>query len=118
MILFRCWYCNKQYAVSEQRAGDRLTCSCKRLLCVPHQSGGNSRARTATDWLVEAVVYGGGGALLALGLSLLVLSRARVSRNGWVVVTGCTAVGFLAGLLGGERGVNWIGSMIRDRERR
>jgi hypothetical protein len=116
MIQFRCWFCNKRYAVPEVRAGERLTCSCRRLLRVPRHSGGNSRARTATDWLVESVVYGGGGALLGLGLSLLVLSRVRFARYGWAVVLACTAAGFLAGLIGGERGVNWMGRMIRDRE--
>ena len=61
MIQFRCWFCNKRYAVTDQRAGERLTCTCKRLLRVPRQDGGNSRARTWTDWIVEALVYGGGG---------------------------------------------------------
>jgi hypothetical protein len=33
-----------------------------------------------------------------------------------MLVAGLTVVGFLAGTLGGERGVNWIGRMIRERE--
>jgi hypothetical protein len=118
MIQFRCWFCNKGYAVPEKRAGERLTCSCKRLLRIPRQSGGNSRARTATDWLVEGLVYGGGGALLGFGLSLLIVSRVRTFGYGWMVIVACTAMGFLAGLFGGERGVNFIGRMIRDREQR
>jgi hypothetical protein len=49
MINFRCWYCNRRYAVAEQRVGERLTCSCKSLLRVPRKSGGNCRVRTLTD---------------------------------------------------------------------
>jgi hypothetical protein len=116
MIQFRCWFCNKAYRMPEQRVGERLTCSCKRLLRVPRQSGGNSRARTLTAWLVEGLVYGGGGALLGFGLSLLIVSRAVRSRYGWVVIVACTVLGFFAGLFGGERGVNLVGRMIRDRE--
>jgi hypothetical protein len=118
MISFRCWYCNKSYAVSEKRVGERLSCSCQRLLRVPRQSGGNSRARTLTDWLVEGLVYGGGGALLGFGLSIMIISRIWLPRRGWVVVASFTAVGFLAGLFGGEQGVNWVGRMIREREER
>ena len=116
MIQFRCWFCDKRFALSEQRAGERFSCSCKRLLRVPRRSGGNSRARTLTDWLAEGFVYGGGGALLGLGLALLIISRVRFARYGWLLVVICTALGFFAGLFGGERGMNWLGRMIRERE--
>ncbi len=64
-------------------------------------------------------MYGGGGALLGCGLAVLILSQLRwidLAVGGGVVVAVLTGVGFLAGLLGGERGVNWVGRMIRDRE--
>jgi hypothetical protein len=121
MIQFRCWHCNKAYMVAEDRVGERLACSCKARLRIPKESGGNCRVKSPTDWLVEGLVYGGGGALLGLGLALLVLSQWRglaVPARGWVIVPALTAVGFLAGLLGGERGVSWVGRLIRDRENR
>ena len=67
MIAFRCWYCGKRYAVAEARVGERLTCTCRHPLRVPKRNGGNSRVKTATDWLVEVLVYGGGGAFLGGG---------------------------------------------------
>ncbi len=77
MIQFRCWYCNKRYSVAEGRVGERLACTCENLLRVPKRSGGNSRVKTVLDWLIEITLYGGGGALLAFGLALLILSRWR-----------------------------------------
>jgi hypothetical protein len=62
-IHFRCWYCNKRYARAGDGIGERFTCTCK-LLRVPRRSGGNCRVKTPFDWLVETVVYGGGGALV------------------------------------------------------
>jgi hypothetical protein len=35
-----------------------------------------------------------------------------------VLVTALTAVGFLLGLFGGERGVNWIGRRIHEHQDR
>jgi hypothetical protein len=119
MIQFRGWYCNKRFSVADNRRGQRITCSCARLLRVPPQSGGNSRVRTPVDWLVETVVYGGGGGLPGCGLAVLILSQVRrvlLVESGWTLVIGLTLVGFLVGFLGGERGINWIGQMIRDRE--
>jgi hypothetical protein len=119
MIHFRCWYCNKSYAVSEERAGERMTCTCKQRLRVPRRSGQSSRARTLADWGIELLVYGGGGALLGFLLAVVILSRVVIIvRYSWVLVAGLTLLGFLAGVLGGERGVNWIGSLIRRREQR
>lgn len=120
MIEFRCWYCNKKYAKREEHIGERFPCACKNLLRVPKRNGGNCRVKTAMDWLVEAVVYGGAGALLGLGLSLLIVGRFRMlgPRQGWMLIPMLTLVGFVAGLLGGEAGINWIGRMIRERENR
>ena len=118
MILFRCWYCGKRYAVAEARAGERLTCSCKHLLRVPKQSGGRTKVLRPVDLLIESVVYGGGGALLGLGLGLLIVSRVPFFRlgGGGRLIAALTVTGFLAGTFGGERGVNWVGRMIRSRE--
>jgi len=118
MILFRCWYCGKRYAVTEARVGERLTCSCKHLLKVPEASGGRTKVLRPVDWLIEGVVYGGGGALLGFGLGLLIVSRIPLFRLGgrWDLIAGLTVAGFLFGLFGGERGVNWIGGLIRRRE--
>ncbi len=125
MIAFRCWYCNKRYTVAEARVGERVTCTCRHLLRVPKCSGGNSRVKTAVDWLVETAVYGGGGALLGCGLALLGIYRwdremptYRDVGSDWTAVGMGTLLGLLVGALFGERGVNWIGRMIRAREER
>jgi hypothetical protein len=119
LIKFRCWYCNRRYSMSDERIGNRFTCSCERELRVPKRSGGRCRVKSPVDWLVEAVVYGGGGALLGFGLSMLILSRWRgvagLEWTGWLVA-GHTLFGFLIGALGGERAIDWLGRSIRDRE--
>jgi hypothetical protein len=120
MIRFRCWYCGRRYAMPEKRVGENLVCGCERRLRVPRRNDGSSRARTLADWCVELTVYGGGGALLGFLLAVVILSRLRLvlpfrSGGGWLIV-GCTLAGFLAGGLGGERGVNWVGRLIRERE--
>jgi hypothetical protein len=87
---------------------------------VPRRDGGNSRVKTAADWLIEALVYGGGGALLGFGLAVLFLSQVRgfmMYQEEWVLVPALTLFGFLGGLLGGERGINWLGQFIRESER-
>ena len=121
MIQFRCWYCNKGFAIAEDRVGTRVNCGCGHPLRVPAKSNGYCRIKTFTDRLVEAVVYGGGGALLGLGLALLILSQLpRVSAvlpiDGLPILLGLTGIGFLFGFLGGERGIELIGRAIRDRE--
>jgi hypothetical protein len=121
MISFRCWFCNKGYAVAERRIGARLRCSCERYLRVPKVDGGDSRSRTFTDWLVETTVYGGAGAFLGCGFALLLVSQLRWLprlESTWVLVPTLTLLGFLVRLFGGERAVNWIGRLIRQREDR
>jgi hypothetical protein len=113
---FRCWFCNRYYRVDDARRGERFTCSCHHRVKVPRQSGRSSRARTATDWLVEVAVYGGCGAALGFGLGVLILSRVPVLRRGEELVLGLTALGLLAGAIFGEAGLNWIGRRIRARE--
>jgi hypothetical protein len=118
MIRFRCWYCNKAYSVVDERIGERITCTCKHLLRVPRRHNGYCRVKSPTDWLVEALVYGLGGALLGLGLGFLMMGEAVAAgpKRGGIILAAMILTGFLAGTFGGERGINWIGRMIRDQE--
>ena len=116
MIDFRCWYCNKWYVKSDNQRGQRFSCSCKHVLKVPRWSGGRSRVKTPLDWVVEAVVYGGGGGLLGFGFGLLIASQLVLIRRTVTIIAASTTAGFLVGLFGGERGINWLGQMIRERE--
>src|SRR5262245_22337230 len=126
MIEFRCWYCNKRYKVPEERVGEQLDCSCQNRLRGPRRRGGRCRIKSLSDWLVEAVVYGGGGALVGFGLAALILGQvagrsgagAAVGARGWPIFVGLTLLGFVLGTLGGERGITWIGEMIRDQEKK
>ena len=139
MIEFRCWYCNRRYSMPERRVGERIICACQYALRVPKRGGGACRIKTPVDRLVETVVYGGGGGLLGFGLALLLLSfgggylllvlyRSLPVPREWRVVglaalfpavfAAFTLIGFLIGLLGGERGINWIGRIIRRTEDR
>jgi hypothetical protein len=118
MIEFRCWYCNRRFSMKDDRIGQQLTCTCKRLLKVPKKSGGNCRVKTPTDWLVETLVYGGGGALLFFFFALMVLRFMPRGRGmfgfGWIFLSGSTLFGLAFGALGGERGLTWLGRMFRD----
>ena len=118
MIQFRCWYCNKRFNLSEQRIGERITCTCKNVLRVPKYDNGYCRVKTLVDWLVEGLVYGGCGAILGLGLALLLLRGFAIVYISWVIIPVLMLMGFLAGLFGGERGINWLGEMIRGQENR
>jgi hypothetical protein len=122
MITFRCWYCGRTFAVAEARIGQRLTCTCKHELRVPKRSGGRCKVRRPVDWLIESVVYGGGGAILGFSLAMLLVFQTPAFvvggrlRAGGLLIAGLTVAGFLLGVLGGERGINWVGRMIRSRE--
>ena len=117
MTAFRCWFCNKYYQVDDARRGERFACSCEHRVKVPRRAGGSSRARTPADWLVEVAVYGGCGGLLGFGLGLLILSRVPLIRYGRrELVLGLALLGFLAGAVFGEAGLNWVGRRIRARE--
>jgi hypothetical protein len=116
-IQFRCWYCNRRHSMPPTKVRERFRCSCDNELRVPRYSGGKCRVKTPVDWIVEAAVYGGGGALLGLGLALLILAGFRgIILRGEVLLLALPACGLLFGVLGGERGVNWIGRMIRGWE--
>jgi hypothetical protein len=120
MIQFKCWYCDRRYSKSDEKIGQRFTCSCKFVLKVPKRSGGSCRVRSIADWLVQILVCGGGGALLGFGLALLIASRTGLVRVGYVSIglfAGLPIVGFLAGVITGERGLEWLGRLIREREK-
>jgi hypothetical protein len=71
------------------------------------------------DWLVETVAYGGGGALLGMGLGVLLTGEIIwLFRRPVYVISAFVVIGFLLGTFGGERGINWLGRLIRDREQR
>ena len=100
MIRFRCWYCNRAYLVADSRIGERLVCSCTWRIRVPKVDDGNSRYRSALDFFVEWVVYGGGGGLLGFlaGFALSVFGPGDPSYDG------SAALGFL-GLVGAGLGL-------------
>lgn len=117
-ISFRCWYCNRGFLVEAGRVGEVLRCGCGHRVRVPRQSGGRSRYRSATDWLVEGLVYGVGGAMLGFGLAVALAGQflpIPVPGVRRLVLAGLTTAGFLAGLFGGEPAINWMGRRIRER---
>jgi hypothetical protein len=118
MIQFRCPACGKRYMMGEEKVSQRLSCTCQQKLRVPRRSGGSAKYRSPADMLLEFLVYGLGGGLLGLLLGVLFVSQMLVFRGGWRVIVGLAVVGFLAGGLGGEAGINWVGRMIREREQR
>src|SRR5436305_1293211 len=65
-IRFRCWYCNRRFVVADHLMGECITCNCTHQLRVPRHNGGNCRLKSITDWIMEGIVYSGGGALLRL----------------------------------------------------
>ena len=124
MVEFRCWYCNRKHTMPQKGIGKTIHCACGSALRVPRYSGGECRIKTLADWAVEAVVYGGGGALICGGLAFLFIaallpgggfggSGVSFFEIGWIVIAVFTAIGFLLGLVFGERGIGWIGRLIR-----
>lgn len=120
MIKFRCPCCNRLHEVSRKKIGRKMLCACQETVRVPVESWGSARYRSVGDRLIELLVYGGGGAFLGVCLGLLCLrciSRFNLVWLGWWgFLAGCAGLGFLAGALGGERGIDCIGRLIRDRD--
>lgn len=117
MTGFRCWYCEKQYAVADARRGERMVCACGQRLKVPRRAWGNSRSRTPLEWLVEVTVYGGAGAVFGFVLGFLIAGRLPFFRRSFEILAAFTAVGFVAGAVFGEPGIDWVGRQLRERER-
>ncbi|AWM40267.1 hypothetical protein GobsT_12730 [Gemmata obscuriglobus] len=116
MIHFRCWFCNRAFVKPDEQVGARFECGCGRRVKVPKRSGGASRSLSPLDRLLEALVYGGAGALIGFALSVAVLSRLVVFRRPAEVIAAATVLGFVTGTVFGERGINWLGQKLRDRE--
>ena len=119
-IQFRCWYCNRKHTMPYKKIGKQFRCACSNELRVPRYSGGNCRVKTLADWAIESAIYGGGGALLGTGLALLLLAGLRgfilTATGAWIILLPLPVLGFLLGLLGGERAINWVGRIIRGVE--
>jgi hypothetical protein len=118
LINFRCWKCRRKYAKSSEKIGTQFTCSCDYVLRVPKTDGGNSRVKTVADYVVEAALCGGGGALLGFCLAVFILSRSWLVGRWWslVFVAGSTIGCGLIGFFGGEHAIDYIGDMIRQEE--
>jgi hypothetical protein len=116
MIAFRCWYCNKNYLVAEARIGEHVQCHCKHELRIPKKNHGHCRVKKPIDWVVEIVVYAGGGAFIGCILGIVIVAQMPFLREKFYIIGGLTIFGFLIGLFGGERGINWFGRLIRSRE--
>ena len=116
MIAFRCWFCNRGFYKPADLIGQRFECGCGRRVKVPKRPNGSSKVRSLLDWLVESLVYGGAGALIGFVLSIAIFSRIPLVRRPTEVTVALTLFGLLVGVLFGERGINWIGQKLRDRE--
>jgi hypothetical protein len=116
MIQFRCWFCNRAFYKPADFVGKRFECSCGRRAQVPKRSGGSSNVRSLLDRFVEALVYGGAGALLGFILSIAIFARIPLVRRPTEVTIAMTLFGLLVGVLFGARGINWIGQKLRARE--
>ena len=120
LIRFRCWYCNRKHSAGWDQVGVRRVCNCGERYRVPRRAGISGRDRTVLDWILEFVIYGFGGGLLGLlfGFMLFRYSPWLIRRGvaGLIFVGVMALVGFLAGGLFGERGINWIGSHVRGLE--
>ena len=116
MIHFRCWFCNRAYSKPEDHARTRFACGCGLRVKVPARSGGSSKTRSVTDWLLEALIYGGACALIGFVLSTAIFARIPLVRRPAEVTIAMTVFGLLVGAVFGERGINWLGQKLRDRE--
>jgi hypothetical protein len=116
MIAFRCWYCRRGFTRPADQVGSRLWCSCGSRLKIPRRTEGSSKPFAPLDWLIESLVYGGAGALIGFGLCIAIFSRLPFARRSTEIVLAVTLLGWLAGTIFGERGVNWMGQKMRDRE--
>jgi hypothetical protein len=118
LIRFRCWKCRRKYAKAAAKIGTTFKCSCDYLVRVPKKDGGNCRVKTVTDYVVEAVLCGGGGALLGFLISLVLVGRfLRFVRGGFWLIPGMTIACGLIGFFGGERAIDYLGDMLRENEK-
>ncbi|MFM8272118.1 MAG: hypothetical protein ACKODX_07245 [Gemmata sp.] len=116
MISFRCWFCNRGFLKPTAQAGAKFECSCGRRVQVPGRSGKSSKPLAIGDRLLEALIYGGACALIGFALSVAVFARLPFVRRPTEIVIAFTLCGLAVGTICGERGINWIGQKLRDRE--
>ena len=110
-IRFRCWYCNRTHAASRDEVGQQRVCNCGERYRIPRREGIARRSKSFLDRSLEFIVYGLGGGVLGLLFGLL-----YGSLGGLILAPVLAAIGFLLGGLFGERGVNWIGALLRAAE--
>ena len=118
-VRYRCWYCNREYDSPIEKIRQILKCSCGRQLRVPRKKNGSSKYLSLRERVIEFVAYGVSGALLfgLLGYFLFFRFGGIGIRPGRVI--GILDFSLMMGLicgLGGERVVNWIGRILRERE--
>jgi hypothetical protein len=118
MIHFRCWFCNRGFMMSPERAGGKFRCGCGRSAKVPKRAYGSSKIILSGERLMEAVVYGLLCATFSLGLSFVAVSRAALFRANFTPLITVSLTGLIAGALFGERTLNYFGRKLRDRENR
>lgn len=111
-IRFRCWYCNRTHAANWDQAGQQRICNCGERYRIPGREGIARRSKSILDRSLEFIVYGLGGGFLGLLFGLL-----YGSLGGLILAPALVAVGFLLGGLFGERGINWIGALLRAAEK-
>jgi hypothetical protein len=110
-IQFRCWYCNRTHAASWDQVGQQRVCNCGERYRIPRREGIARRSKSVFDRSLEFLIYGLGGGVLGLLFGLLL-----GSLGGLILAPALAAVGFLVGGLFGERGINWIGALLRATE--
>jgi hypothetical protein len=120
MIHFQCWYCNRKLAAGYERIGERRVCSCGERYRVPRRNGVAWRDKSILDRFLEFIVYGFGGGFLGVLLGAIIFRFTPwILRSGstrLILIASPAIIGFLAGGLFGERGINWIGSHLRNLE--
>jgi hypothetical protein len=116
MIRFRCWYCNRTLAASWDQVGERRVCNCGERYRVPRRGDISRRDKRILDRFLEVVIYGIGGGFLGILVGLM-LGAESEGLLGFAVAAGVGfLIGGLTGGLFGERGINWIGSLLRNLE--
>src|SRR5262249_21980912 len=112
------WKCRRKHAKPVDKIGTQFKCSCDYDLRVPTKDDGNCRIKTVGDYVIEAVLCGGGGALLGFLLGAVIVSRIWLFDywiSVWLIAILTISFG-LVGFVGGERAIDVIGDMIRRQE--
>jgi hypothetical protein len=119
LIRFRCWKCRRKYSKAAAKIGTTFKCSCDYLIRVPKRNDGNCRVKTFADYVIEAVLCGGAGAMFGFFLSLLIVGRMRFFvpvQGAFLLVPlltiGCAIIGFF----GGMRTIDFFGDMFRRQD--